>query len=222
MNTLAVVLEAAGATRAEPARPLTPPGDEDVVVEIEWSGISTGTERLLWSGRMPPFPGMGYPLVPGYESVGRVVRRPAPASGRAGRRPRVRARRALLRRGARPVRRRRLAARRARRARRRRSTSASASRASCSRWPRPRYHAIAGAGARQPDLIVGHGVLGRLLARLAVVAGGEPPIGLGDAIPSARGGAAGYRGASIPDEDARRDYRAHLRRRAATRRCSTR
>ncbi|WP_457831962.1 alcohol dehydrogenase catalytic domain-containing protein, partial [Staphylococcus aureus] len=23
--------------------------------------------------RMPPFPGMGYPLVPGYESVGRVV-----------------------------------------------------------------------------------------------------------------------------------------------------
>jgi 3-hydroxyethyl bacteriochlorophyllide a dehydrogenase len=28
---------------------------------------------LLWTGRMPPFPGMGYPLVPGYESVGRVV-----------------------------------------------------------------------------------------------------------------------------------------------------
>ena len=52
---------------------LSEPGDQDVVVDIEWSGISTGTERLLWSGRMPPFPGMGYPLVPGYESVGRVI-----------------------------------------------------------------------------------------------------------------------------------------------------
>jgi myo-inositol-1(or 4)-monophosphatase len=34
------------------------------------SGISTGTERLLWDGTMPPFPGLGYPLVPGYETVG--------------------------------------------------------------------------------------------------------------------------------------------------------
>ena len=71
MNTLAVVLERPEhlvLSRLE----LSPPGDEDVVVDIEWSGISTGTERLLWSGRMPPFPGMGYPLVPGYESVGRV------------------------------------------------------------------------------------------------------------------------------------------------------
>ena len=48
-------------------------GDTDVAVEMEWSGISTGTEKLLWSGRMPNFPGMGYPLVPGYESVGRVI-----------------------------------------------------------------------------------------------------------------------------------------------------
>src|SRR5271157_5508464 len=47
--------------------------DGDVVVDMEWSGISTGTERLLWSGRMPPFPGLGYPLVPGYESVGRIT-----------------------------------------------------------------------------------------------------------------------------------------------------
>src|ERR1700712_3437941 len=52
---------------------LTPPSDSDVVVDINFSGVSTGTERLLWSGRMPAFPGMGYPLVPGYESVGRVV-----------------------------------------------------------------------------------------------------------------------------------------------------
>jgi len=52
---------------------LTPPTSDDVVVDVDWSGVSTGTERLLWSGRMPPFPGMGYPLVPGYESVGQVV-----------------------------------------------------------------------------------------------------------------------------------------------------
>ena len=76
MNTLAVVLEAPEQL-ALSRLDLTPPGDEDVVVDVEWSGISTGTERLLWSGRMPPFPGMGYPLVPGYESVGRVVARRA-------------------------------------------------------------------------------------------------------------------------------------------------
>ena len=45
-----------------------------IQVAVEYSGISTGTERLLWDGSMPPFPGMGYPLVPGYETVGRVVR----------------------------------------------------------------------------------------------------------------------------------------------------
>ena len=28
----------------------------DCLVEIDWSGISTGTERLLWDGRMPHFP----------------------------------------------------------------------------------------------------------------------------------------------------------------------
>ncbi|RYF38732.1 MAG: chlorophyll synthesis pathway protein BchC, partial [Comamonadaceae bacterium] len=60
---------------------LSTPGDDDVVVEIDWSGISTGTEKLLWSGRMPAFPGMGYPLVPGYESVGRVAQA-GPGSGR--------------------------------------------------------------------------------------------------------------------------------------------
>ena len=52
---------------------LSEPTDNDLVVDIHWSGISTGTEKLLWSGRMPMFPGMGYPLVPGYESVGRVA-----------------------------------------------------------------------------------------------------------------------------------------------------
>lgn len=71
MDTMAVVLE-------EPKQlvlrrlGLSAPGEDDVVVEVAWTGVSTGTERLLWSGAMPPFPGMGYPLVPGYEAVGQV------------------------------------------------------------------------------------------------------------------------------------------------------
>ena len=80
MDTLAVVLE--GPERLVLARlSLCEVAPEDVVVDIEWSGISTGTERLLWSGRMPPFPGMGYPLVPGYESVGRITALGAAVAG---------------------------------------------------------------------------------------------------------------------------------------------
>ena len=81
MNTTGRRPRAARAPRRSAALDLTPPGDDDVVVDIEWSGISTGTERLLWTGRMPPFPGMGYPLVPGYESVGPRRRRPGRGSG---------------------------------------------------------------------------------------------------------------------------------------------
>jgi len=57
-----------------------------IEVEVEYSGISTGTERLLWDGSMPPFPGMGYPLVPGYETVGRVTRAGDNTSTRPGQR----------------------------------------------------------------------------------------------------------------------------------------
>jgi len=63
-------------------------GQTDVVVDLAWSGVSAGTERLLWSGDMPPFPGLGYPLVPGYESVGRVVEA-GPRSGRSIRQDRA-------------------------------------------------------------------------------------------------------------------------------------
>ena len=71
MKTSAVVHERPQQLALRPLD-LEEPGAEDLVVDIEWSGISTGTEKLLWNGRMPMFPGMGYPLVPGYESVGRV------------------------------------------------------------------------------------------------------------------------------------------------------
>ena len=61
-------------------------GEEDIQIAVEYSGISTGTERLLWDGSMPPFPGMGYPLVPGYETVGRVTQAGAKAKLDVGQR----------------------------------------------------------------------------------------------------------------------------------------
>lgn len=80
LSTLAVVLEAP--QRLALSRlTLNEPSATDVVVDTMWSGISTGTEKMLWSGTMPTFPGMGYPLVPGYETVG-VVSHAGAASGR--------------------------------------------------------------------------------------------------------------------------------------------
>ena len=80
MDPVAVLFPAPGQIALQRVA-LLDPGPADVVVQVEWSGISTGTERLLHDGRMPAFPGLGYPLVPGYESVGRVVRA-GPDSGR--------------------------------------------------------------------------------------------------------------------------------------------
>ena len=59
------------------------------------------------------------------------------------------------------------------------------------------YHAVSGAGKRSPivppDLIVGHGVLGRLLARMTVVAGFTPPT-VWETNPARASGAEGYAG----------------------------
>src|SRR5215471_6334024 len=71
MDALAVVLEKPRQLGLQ-RLPLAEASVGDIAVEIEWTAISTGTERLLFEGRMPAFPGMGYPLVPGYEAVGRV------------------------------------------------------------------------------------------------------------------------------------------------------
>ncbi|MEY6433988.1 chlorophyll synthesis pathway protein BchC [Thioalkalicoccus limnaeus] len=203
MNALAVVLE-------KPQRlalsrlDLSPPGDEDVVVDIEWSGISTGTERLLWSGRMPHFPGMGYPLVPGYESVGRVTAA-GPASGRqvgervfvpgarcfgdvrglfggAASRLVVPGRRAV------PIR------------------EDLGERGILLALAATAYHALSVDGAHAPDLIVGHGVLGRLLARIALAVTDQVPV-VWERNPQRAAGAVGYRVVD-PAEDLRRDYRA--------------
>lgn len=67
----AVVFDAPGKLSVQSLRTAElEPGD--LLVDVHASGISTGTERLLWNGEMPDFPGMGYPLIPGYESVGEI------------------------------------------------------------------------------------------------------------------------------------------------------
>lgn len=201
MDTMAVLLQEPEHLRLARLQ-LTPPGDDDVVVDVEWSGISTGTERLLWSGRMPHFPGMGYPLVPGYESVGRI----ASAGITSGRQPGERvfvpgarcfgpvrglfggAAQRLVVAGAKAV----------------PVAEALREQAVLLALAATAYHAAA--GARQPDLIIGHGVLGRLLARLALVAGAPPPV-VWESNPVRRDGAEGYV-VIDPAGDARRDYRA--------------
>jgi 3-hydroxyethyl bacteriochlorophyllide a dehydrogenase len=200
----------------------------DLEVEVGFSGISTGTERLLWDGTMPPFPGLGYPLVPGYETVGTVVRvaEPRVASvadsrgvstagstaasapiavgdqvfipgsysfqgvrnifGGAGSRlivPHDRVVRVAPELGPKAV--------------------LLALAATC-------YHTISLGGAREPmiapDLIVGHGVMGRLLARITLALGLPAPT-VWETQSARREDAIGYKVAD-PKDDARRDYRA--------------
>ena len=197
MDALAVVLtepEKLALTRL----PLDAAGPDDVVVDIEWSGISTGTERLLYTGRMPPFPGMGYPLVPGYESVGRIT-----AGSGVGERVFVPGARCFG-----DV---------------RGLFGGAASRVVV---PAARVtafddrlgehgvllalaatarHALTLPGVALPDLIIGHGVLGRMLARLAVLSGVRPLVW--ERNPDRAAGAEGY-DVVDPSMDDRRDYRA--------------
>jgi 3-hydroxyethyl bacteriochlorophyllide a dehydrogenase len=200
-DTLAVVFEAPGQLALRRLA-LTPAGDEDVVVDLEWSGVSTGTERLLWNGRMPAFPGLGYPLVPGYESVGRVVEAGARSGRRVGESVFVPGARCFgdvrgLFGGA--------ASR----------VVVPGSRA----LPIPHdlgegavllalaataHHALTAPNARPPELVVGHGVLGRLLARVTMAMGFDPPT-VWECNAARRCGAQGYRVVD-PAEDPRRDY----------------
>lgn len=202
MDTLAVVLRKPEELALQRVA-LTAPAAEDVVVDIEFTGISTGTERLLYSGRMPPFPGLGYPLVPGYEAVGRVTSA-GEASGRSiGERvfvPGARcygeirglfggaARRVVIP-GARAL-----------------SVGDDLGEdAVLIALAATARHAIAAPGVMLPELIVGHGVLGRLLARLVMAEGGAPPT-VWETNPARRDGAAGY-AVVDPADDVRKDYR---------------
>jgi 3-hydroxyethyl bacteriochlorophyllide a dehydrogenase len=56
-----------------------------------------------------------------------------------------------------------------------------------------------------PDLIIGHGIMGRLLARMVVAAGKPAPV-VWETQAVRQSGALGY-GVIHPDDDARKDYR---------------
>ncbi len=188
---------------------LNDPTVADVVVRVDHSGISTGTEKLFWSGTMPPFPGMGYPLVPGYEAAGEVIEA-GPESGYApGDHVFVPGANCFAATETGPV----------------RGLFGGASRHLVSAGSRltridPGFgaegallalaatarHALAGFDRALPDLVVGHGVLGRLLARLTVAAGARPPT-VWETNEARKAGAVGYE-VIHPDADSRRDYKA--------------
>jgi 3-hydroxyethyl bacteriochlorophyllide a dehydrogenase len=202
LDALAIVLQQPGRITLSTLA-ITEPTAEDVVVEVAFSGVSTGTERLLWTGDMPAFPGMGYPLVPGYESIGRVVQAGAGSGRKEGDWVFVPGAncygdiRGLF--------------------------GGSASRVTL---PGSRvtpvdenlgesgvllalaataYHAMA-PGHAAPDLIIGHGALGRLLARIAIASGAPTPT-VWEINPARMEGADGY-AVVRPEDDPRRDYRA--------------
>ncbi|SEL82528.1 3-hydroxyethyl bacteriochlorophyllide a dehydrogenase [Roseovarius azorensis] len=183
---------------------LKAPGAGDLVVDVTHSGISTGTEKLFWSGRMPPFPGMGYPLVPGYEAAGEVVEA-APGTGyRPGDHVFVPGADCYegafgLFGGASS----RLVTKASRVCRIDAGFGAEGALLALAATAR---HAMAGLDKAVPDLIVGHGVLGRLLARLTIAAGAPAPT-VWEIQPGRATGAEGYT-VIHPDDDPRRDYRA--------------
>jgi len=199
-STTAIILEGPGALGLGDVALVTPK-DGDVVVEIASSGISTGTEKLFWTGRMPSFPGMGYPLVPGYESVGEVVEA-RPGSGlRVGDTVFVPGAdcyegvRGLFGGAAR-----RLVSDATRLTRVDAGLGETGALLALAATAR---HAIAGLRVDLPDLIVGHGTLGRLLARLTVLAGGAPTVW--EIEPCRMGGAKGYE-VRHPDSDQTAGY----------------
>jgi bacteriochlorophyllide a dehydrogenase len=71
MQTQAIVIPEAGKLELRQVA-LSAPGPADVVIETAYTSISAGTERMLLGGRMP-HPMLSFPVVPGYETVGRVV-----------------------------------------------------------------------------------------------------------------------------------------------------
>ncbi len=186
---------------------LCTPGPDDLEVAVHYSGISTGTERLLWDGSMPAFPGMGYPLVPGYEAVGEVLWAGEGSGWQVGQRVFVPGAHCWTQ-GVHSL------------------FGGSASRlvvphqrvvavddiqgpqAVMLALAATAYHTVAAGGTRAPfappELIVGHGVMGRLLARLTVASGAPAPV-VWETQAARSDGAKGYT-VMRPQDDDRRDY----------------
>ncbi len=157
MQTTAVILEGPRKLGLE-SLGLVAPGPDDLVVDIAFSGISTGTEKLFYTGTMPPFPGMGYPLVPGYEAAGEVVEAGAATGYRVGEHVFVPGANCFEGnvRGLFGGASRRLVTKAARVSRIDRSMGAEGALLALAATAR---HALAGFDTRLPDLIVGHGTL---------------------------------------------------------------
>ncbi|WP_371055542.1 MULTISPECIES: chlorophyll synthesis pathway protein BchC [unclassified Rhodosalinus] len=203
MDTTAVLLNGPRDLHLDQV-PLAEPGAGDLVVRIGHSGISTGTEKLFYTGQMPPFPGMGYPLVPGYEAAGEIVEADAATGYRPGQHVFVPgancfdgafglfggAARTLVTQADRvtPI------------------DAGWGAEGALLALAATARHAMAGLDKTVPDLVVGHGVLGRLLARLTVAAGAPAPT-VWEVAEDRRAGAEGYE-VIHPDDDPRRDYRA--------------
>ena len=207
MKAKAIVFEAPKSLSVRELE-LAPMGPRDLEISVAFSGISTGTERLLWEGTMPPFPGLSYPLVPGYETVGTIAKMGAEVTGwtvgdsvflpgsyafqgvqnifgGSGERlvvPHERAVKLDPAWGAKGV------------------LLALAATA----------HHVFTVGRDNlplayPDLIIGHGIMGRLLARMVVAAGKPAPV-VWETQAIRQKGALGYE-VIHPDQDVRKDYR---------------
>jgi 3-hydroxyethyl bacteriochlorophyllide a dehydrogenase len=207
MKAKAIVFEAPKSLSVRELE-LAPMGPRDLEVTVAFSGISTGTERLLWEGTMPPFPGLSYPLVPGYETVGTIAKMGAEVTGwtvgdsvflpgsyafqgvqnifgGSGERlvvPHERAVKLDPGLGAKGV------------------LLALAATA---------HHVFTvgrdNLALAYPDLIIGHGIMGRLLARMVVAAGKPAPV-VWETQAVRQKGALGYE-VIHPDQDVRKDYR---------------
>jgi bacteriochlorophyllide a dehydrogenase len=197
MDTTAVVFTNPGQLSLQKL-PLALPDAPHAIVDVAFSGISTGTERLLWTGDMPNFPGMGYPLVPGYETVARVAKTPqgfglaegdlvyVPGAncygpvrglfGGAAKRIAIQPQKLV------------------------KLNEKLGENATLLALAATAHHAVT--LTNLPDLIIGHGVLGRLMARLVVALGGTPTVWETQA---SRRFSAGYKVVS-PAEDTRKDY----------------
>ena len=207
MKAKAIVFEAPKSLRVRELE-LAPMGPRDIEVAVSFSGISTGTERLLWEGTMPPFPGLSYPLVPGYETVGTVVNLGAevvglqkgdqvfsPGSyaflgvqnlfGGSGARLVVPHDRAV------------------------KLDPSLGNKGVLLALAATAHHVFTvgreGGPLAYPDLIIGHGIMGRLLARMVVAAGKPAPV-VWETQPIRQTGAMGY-DVIHPDQDTRKDYR---------------
>jgi 3-hydroxyethyl bacteriochlorophyllide a dehydrogenase len=207
MKAQAIVFEAPQSIAVRTLE-LAPMGARDVEVAVSFSGISTGTERLLWDGTMPPFPGLSYPLVPGYETVGTVASMGPEVTGLSvgdlvflpgsyafqgvqnifggsGSRLVVPHERAV------------------------KLEPSLGNQGVLLALAATAHHVFTvgreGLPLAYPDLIIGHGIMGRLLARMVVAAGQPAPV-VWETQAVRQSGALGY-GVIHPDEDLRKDYR---------------